>query len=66
MRWGLIPSWAKDPSIGSRTINARSESVATKPAFRSAFKARRCLVPTSGFYEWETPEGGGTVLDADD
>lgn len=52
MRWGLIPSWAKDKSIASRMINARSETVATKPAFRSAFKRRRCLVPADGYYEW--------------
>ena len=52
MRWGLIPSWSKDKSIGSRMINARSETVATKPAFRSAFKRRRCLVPADGYYEW--------------
>ncbi len=51
--WGLIPSWAKDPSIGSRMINARAETVAEKPSFRAAFKRRRCLVPVSGFYEWE-------------
>jgi putative SOS response-associated peptidase YedK len=53
MRWGLIPSWAKDKKIGYHTINARSETVAEKPAFRSAFKKRRCLVPLSGFYEWK-------------
>ncbi|MCB1033456.1 MAG: SOS response-associated peptidase [Acidobacteria bacterium] len=53
MRWGLIPSWAKDPSIGNRLINARSESAAEKPAFRSSFKKRRCLVPADGFYEWK-------------
>jgi putative SOS response-associated peptidase YedK len=52
--WGLIPSWAKDPSIGSQLINARSESAAEKPAFRAAFRQRRCLIPASGFYEWET------------
>lgn len=51
-RWGLIPSWAKDPSIGSRMINARMETVAEKPSFRSAFAARRALVPASGYYEW--------------
>ena len=52
-RWGLIPTWAKDPSIGSRMINARAESVAEKPAFRTAFERRRCLVPADGFYEWK-------------
>ena len=52
MRWGLVPSWAKDPSIGSRLINARAETVATKPAFRRAFARRRCLLPADGFYEW--------------
>jgi putative SOS response-associated peptidase YedK len=51
-RWGLIPAWAKDPKIGYSTINARADSVATKPAFRSAFKKRRCLVPVDGYYEW--------------
>jgi putative SOS response-associated peptidase YedK len=52
LRWGLIPLWAEDPKIGYSTINARSETVATKPAFREAFRKRRCLVPTDGFYEW--------------
>ncbi|MGO9567986.1 MAG: SOS response-associated peptidase, partial [Desulfomonilaceae bacterium] len=52
-KWGLVPFWAKDPSIGSRLINARAESAADKPAFRAAFKHRRCLVPADGFYEWE-------------
>jgi putative SOS response-associated peptidase YedK len=58
MRWGLIPFWAKDPKIGNRLINARAESVPDKPAFREAFMARRCLVPTSGFYEWLKSPGG--------
>jgi len=52
-RWGLVPSWAKDPKIGYRTINARGETVATKPSFRAAFKRRRCLIPADGFYEWK-------------
>lgn len=51
-RWGLIPSWAKDASLGGKMINARSESVEEKPAFRTAFKRRRCIVPMTGFYEW--------------
>jgi putative SOS response-associated peptidase YedK len=53
LRWGLIPSWAKDPAIGNRTINARAETVAEKPAFRAAFQRRRCLVAADGFYEWQ-------------
>jgi putative SOS response-associated peptidase YedK len=53
VRWGLVPFWAKDPSIGSRLINARAETVATKPAFRRAFARHRCLLPADGFYEWE-------------
>lgn len=53
VRWGLIPFWAKDPSIGNKLINARSETVAEKPAFRHAFQKRRCLVIADGFYEWE-------------
>jgi putative SOS response-associated peptidase YedK len=52
MRWGLIPHWAKDPTIGHKMINARCESLADKPAFRDAFARRRCLVPADGFYEW--------------
>ena len=53
MRWGLIPSWAKDPAIGNRMINARAETVATKPAFRAALRKRRCLILADGFYEWQ-------------
>ena len=52
-RWGLIPFWAKDPNIGFKTINARSETAPSKPAFREAFRTRRCLVPADGFYEWQ-------------
>jgi putative SOS response-associated peptidase YedK len=52
MRWGLIPSWAKDASGAARMINARSETASTKPAFRDAMKSRRCLIPADGFYEW--------------
>ncbi len=55
--WGLVPSWAKDASIGSRMINARLETVDEKPAFRKAFAARRCLLPADGFYEWYAVEG---------
>jgi putative SOS response-associated peptidase YedK len=52
-RWGLVPHWAKDPSIGDRLINARADSVAVKPAYRAAFKRQRCLIPADVFYEWE-------------
>jgi putative SOS response-associated peptidase YedK len=70
LRWGLVPSWADDESIGSRMINARAETARTKPAYRAAFASRRCLIPATGFYEWKqiapkrkqpfliTPRGG--------
>jgi len=58
MKWGLIPFWAKDPKNSYKTINARAETVATSPAFRESFKRRRCLVPASGFYEWQQTERG--------
>ena len=59
LRWGLIPFWADDPRIGNRMINARAESIATKPAFRRSYEKRRCLVVTDGFYEWQKVGGGG-------
>jgi putative SOS response-associated peptidase YedK len=57
LKWGLIPSWAKDTSMGARLINARSETVAEKPAFRQAFRQRRCIIPADGFYEWQRNGG---------
>jgi putative SOS response-associated peptidase YedK len=60
MRWGLIPAWAKDPGIGNRLINARAETVATKPAFRRPLRERRCLILTDGFYEWESRGGASS------
>ncbi len=56
LRWGLIPSWAKEPGIGARLINARAETVTEKPSFRTAFRHRRCLVVADGFYEWQRQE----------
>jgi putative SOS response-associated peptidase YedK len=53
IKWGLVPSWAKDPAMGSKMINARSESVAEKPSFCHAIKYRRCIVPASGYFEWK-------------
>nr|WP_276570151.1 SOS response-associated peptidase [Thiocystis violacea] len=58
MHWGLIPSWAKDRKIGDHTINARAETAAEKPAFRAAFRQRRCLIPADGFYEWQASATG--------
>jgi putative SOS response-associated peptidase YedK len=57
-RWGLVPFWADDPKIGARHINARAETVATKPAFRDSLAAKRCIVPADGFYEWQRLAGG--------
>ena len=59
--WGLIPSWAKHPGIGTRLINARGETIAEKPAFRSSFARHRCLIPASGFYEWQAVAADGKV-----
>lgn len=58
LKWGLVPSWAKDVSIGAKLINARSETITEKPSFREAFKRRRCIIPADGFYEWQ--RRGGT------
>lgn len=58
LRWGLVPSWADDPGIGARMINARSETAPEKPSFRRAFRDRRCLIPADGFYEWKRENGG--------
>lgn len=58
LHWGLIPAWAKEPSIGNRMINARSETAAQKPSFRTAMKRRRCLIVADGFYEWQKVRGG--------
>jgi putative SOS response-associated peptidase YedK len=59
LRWGLVPSWAKELKIGDRMINARAETVASKPAYRRAFANKRCLIPADGFYEWRAPSGSG-------
>jgi putative SOS response-associated peptidase YedK len=60
LRWGLVPSWAKEETIGSRLINARAETAAQKPSFRSAFRHRRCLIPADGFFEWKKEGVGGS------
>jgi putative SOS response-associated peptidase YedK len=61
LRWGLVPSWAKDAAGGARLINARAETVAVKPSFRSAFARRRCIIPADGYYEWQAPPEGSKV-----
>ncbi len=58
MRWGLVPRWAKDPAIGAKMINARAETIADKPSFRTAFRHHRCLIPADGFYEWRATASG--------
>lgn len=58
LRWGLVPSWARDAKIGNRLINARSETVHSKPSFRAAFRSRRCLVPADGWFEWQSTGSG--------
>jgi len=58
LKWGLVPSWAKDPKIGAKMINARAETVMEKPSFRTPFRRQRCLIPSDGFYEWSEAEGG--------
>jgi putative SOS response-associated peptidase YedK len=65
VRWGLVPSWAKDLAIGDKMINARAETVAQKPAYRKAFANKRCIIPADGFYEWKpgvAPAGGGKPI----
>jgi putative SOS response-associated peptidase YedK len=62
MRWGLIPSWANDISVGASLINARSETVIQKPAFRDSFLRRRCLIPADGFYEWVRHEAACVIV----
>lgn len=60
LKWGLVPSWAKDPSIGNRLVNARAETLSDKPSFRGALRRRRCVLPADGFYEWKVESDGKT------
>lgn len=62
VRWGLVPSWAKEPSIGAKLNNARAESVADKPSFRSSFTRHRCIIPASGYFEWQAVTRNGKAL----
>src|SRR5690606_38591797 len=62
LRWGLIPSWAKDEKIGYKMINARAETAAEKPSYRHAFKKKRCLIPANAFYEWKKGQDGKTPM----
>jgi putative SOS response-associated peptidase YedK len=62
MRWGLIPPWSRDAKSGPPMINARAETITSKPSFRTAFQKRRCLIPSDGFYEWQKVEGSAAVL----
>ena len=65
LKWGLVPSWAKDASLGAKLINARSETVTEKPSFHEAFKRRRCLIPADGFYEWARAGARNSLTSSD-
>lgn len=62
VRWGLVPSWAKDPTIGAKLNNARAETVADKPSFRSSFTRHRCIIPASGYFEWQAVTRNGKAI----